>query len=144
MKRGLLAIALGITFLILMTWIGTLLTSIVPHRATAQVQTAQAGPYQVTLQVNPNPPLITQPATLSIQVLQNASKQPVTNAHVTLENNMKTMDMGTDQVEAKSQGNGMYLANVQFTMSGPWQVQVVISMPGEIQTFKASFEVTAQ
>ena len=127
MKRGLLAIALGITFLILMTWIGTLLTSIVPHRATAQVQTAQAGPYQVTLQVNPNPPLITQPAT-----------------HVTLENNMKTMDMGTDQVEAKSQGNGMYLANVQFTMSGPWQVQVVISMPGEIQTFKASFEVTAQ
>ncbi len=144
MKRGLLAIALGITFLILMTWIGTLLTSIVPHRVTAQLQTAQAGPYHVTLQVNPNPPLVTQPATLSIKVLQNASKQPVTNAHITLENNMETMDMGTDQVEAKSQGNGMYFANVQFTMSGPWQVQVVISLPGETQTFKASFEVTAQ
>ncbi len=144
MKRGLLAIALGITFLILMTWIGTLLTSIVPHRVTAPVQTTQAGPYQVTLQVNPNPPLITRPAALSIQVLLNASKQPVTNAHVTLEGNMETMDMGTDHVEAKSQDNGTYLANVQFTMSGPWQVQVAISLPGETQTFSAVFEVTAQ
>jgi len=144
MKRGLLAIALGIIFLILITWIGTLLTSIVPHRVTPQAQTAQAGPYQVTMQVTPNPPLITQPATLTIQVLVNASKQPVTNAHITLASNMEAMDMSTDDVEAKSQGNGMYLASVQFTMSGPWHVQVMISMPGETQAATAMFEVTAQ
>ena len=52
MKRGLLVIALGIAFLILMTWIGTLLDSLVPHTVTAQVQTAQAGPYHVTFQVH--------------------------------------------------------------------------------------------
>lgn len=144
MKRGLLVIALGIVFLILMTWIGTLLDSIVPHRVTAQSQTAQAGPYRVTLQVNPNPPQTTQAATLSIQVLLNASKQPVPMAHVTLMSNMETMDMGIDQVEAQSQGNGIYLASVQFSMSGPWRVQVIISLPGEKQTASATFEVATQ
>ena len=144
MKRRLLAIALGITFLILMTWIGTIITSVVPHRVTAQIQTMQAGPYQVTLQVNPNPPPITQPATLSIQILEHNSKRPVSSAKVTLESNMVTMDMGTGQVAAKSQHDGTYLASVQFSMSGPWQVQVVISMPGESQTFNATFDVSAQ
>lgn len=144
MRRALLVIALGIAFLILMTWIGTLLDSIVPHRVTAQVQTAQTGPYHVTFQVNPNPPLITQPATLSIQVLLNASQQPVTNAHVTLMSKMETMDMGIDQVEAQSQGNGTYVAKVQFSMSGPWKVQVVVALPGETKSFSTAFEVVAQ
>jgi uncharacterized Zn finger protein len=144
MKRRLLAIALGITFLILMTWIGTIITSVVPQRVTAQIQTAQAGPYRVTLQVNPNPPPITQPATLSIQIRENNSKRPVSSAKVTLESNMVTMEMGTGQVAAKSQHDGTYLASVQFSMRGPWQVQVVISMPGESQTYSAVFEVAAQ
>ncbi len=143
MKRGLLAIALGIAFLILMIWIGTFLDSAVPHGVTARVQTAQAGPYYVTLQVNPNPPVTTQPAALAIQVLSNASQQPVANAHITLISNMKTMDMGIDQIEAQSQGNGMYLANVRFAMSGPWQVQVLISLPGKAQAVSAEFEVAA-
>src|SRR5215471_8399861 len=126
MKRGLLAITLGIVFLVVMIWIGTLLDSVVPRAVTAQVQTGQAGPYHVTLQVKPNPPPTTQPTTLSIQVLLNASQQPVTNARVTLVSNMETMDMEIDQVEAQSQGNGMYLARAQFSMSGPWRVQVNI------------------
>jgi len=144
MKRSLLAIALGIAFLILMIWIGTMLDSIVPHGVTAKVQTAQAGPYHVTFQVNPNPPLTTQATTLSVQVLLNASQQPVANAYVTLMSNMQTMDMGIDEVEAQSQGNGMYLAHVKFSMSGPWRVQVIISLPGAKQTARATFEVAAQ
>ena len=144
MKRGLLVIALGIAFLILMTWIGTLLDSVVPHTVTAQVQTAQAGPYHLTFQINPNPPVASHPTTLSIQVVSRASQQPIINAHVTLTSNMETMDMSIDQVEAQSQGNGIYLASVQFAMSGPWQVQVIISLPGEKQTVSATFEVGIQ
>src|SRR6266566_5335418 len=140
MRRGLLIIALGIIFLIFMTWIGTFLDSVVLHRVTAQVQTAQAGPYHVIFQVNPNPPLITQPATLSIRVLFNASQQPLTNAHVKLMSNMETMDMELDQVEAQSQGNGTYVAKVQFSMSGPWKVQVVVALPEEKQMFNTAFE----
>ncbi len=52
--------------------------------------------------------------------------------------------MGIDQVEAQSQGNGIYLASVQFSMSGPWQVQVVISLPGSKHIENATFEVTVQ
>jgi len=144
MKRGLLVIALGIAFLILMTWIGTFLDSVVPHTVTAQVQTAQAGPYHLTFQINPNPPVASHPATLSIQVVSRASQQPITNAHVTLTSNMETMDMSIDQVEAQSQGNGLYLTSVQFAMSGPWQVQVIISLPGEKQIVNATFEVGVQ
>lgn len=144
MKRGLLVIALGIAFLILMTWIGTLLDSAAPHTVTAQIQTAQAGPYHLTFQVNPNPPMASHPATLSIQVETSASQQPITNAHVILTSDMETMDMGTDQVEAQSQGNGIYLTSVQFAMGGPWRVQVIIALPGEKQTVNATFEVGVQ
>lgn len=144
MKRGLLVIALGVAFLILMTWIGTLLDSAVPHTVTAQVQTARAGPYHLTFQINPNPPVASHSTTLSIQVETSATQQPVSNAHVILTSTMETMDMGTDQLEAQSQGNGTYLAAAQFAMSGPWQVQVIISLPGEKQTVKAAFEVGVQ
>lgn len=140
MKRGLLAIGLGIVFLIAITWLGTVITSIIPHRPTAQVQTIQAGPYSVTLQVNPNPPPITQRATLSIKVQQSVSQQPITNAHVTIDSNMEDMDMGTEQVEARSQGDGTYLAHVQFSMSGAWQIQVIITSPGA-PAINAVFEV---
>ncbi len=143
MRRNLLVVALGISFLILMTWLGTLITTIVPHRVTAQVQTARAGPYQITLQVDPNPPLIAQPATLAVQVLQSSSQQPVMNAHVTLASSMETMDMRTDHTAARPLGNGTYQASVQFSMSGPWQVVINVAVPGSAAA-SASFEVTAQ
>ena len=143
MRRSLLVVALGITFLILMTWLGTVLTTIIPHQATAQEQTVRVGPYQLTLQVNPNPPLITQPAALSIRVLSASTQQPVTNACVTLESAMVEMDMGADKVEARAQGDGTYLANVQFSMSGFWKVHVIVAAPGAAPV-STDFEVTAQ
>lgn len=143
MRRNLLVVALGITFLILITWLGTIISTIVPRRVTAQVQTAQTGPYQITMQVNPNPPLITQPATLSMQVVLSASRQAVTNARVTLQSDMETMDMGSDQADAHSQGDGTYMASVQFSMSGPWQIRVTVTVPGA-KPASTMFEVTAQ
>lgn len=103
----------------------------------------QAGPYQITLLVSPNPPVITNPANLTIQIVKTNTRQLVTNATVVLENNMQTMDMGTGRDEAKLQDDGSYLAHLQFTMGGPWQVRVSVTVPGE-QTVSATFEVTAQ
>ena len=126
-----------------MAWVGTTLDTIIPHRPTAQIQTAQAGPYSLVLRVDPNPPLITQPATLSLQVQQQKTQQPVSNAQITVESSMETMDMGTDRVNAQAQNNGNYLAHAQFSMSGPWQVRVIVAVPGA-KTESAIFEVTAQ
>jgi hypothetical protein len=72
-----------------------------------------------------------------------SSPQAVSNAHVVIESDMESMDMGTAHTDAKSQGDGMYVADVQFTMSGLWQVQVVVTTPGS-QPVTATFEVTAQ
>jgi YtkA-like len=143
MRRNLLVVALGIAFLILITWAGSVITAIVPHRVTAQVQTSHAGPYQITLQVHPNPPLITQPATLGVQVLLASSQQPVTNARVTLASDMESMDMGITSAAARPVSDGSYRASVQFDMSGTWQVVVQVAIPGAAPA-SASFEVTAQ
>jgi len=53
------------------------------------------------------------------------------------------MDMGVDRVEARAQGDGTYLANVQFSMSGYWKVHVIITTPGAAPV-STDFEVTAQ
>lgn len=143
MRRNVLVVVLGLAFLVLMTWLGSVVVDIIPRPATAQVQTAQAGPYQISIQVNPNPPLITQPTALSIRILMHDTQQPVTNAHVLLQSTMETMDMGTDQANATMQSDGSYLAHVQFTMSGAWQVQVVVAVPGQ-RTASVAFEVTAR
>jgi hypothetical protein len=51
--------------------------------------------------------------------------------------------MGTDHAVARSSGKGIYVANVQFAMSGPWSVQVTITSPGT-PTAIAMFEVSTQ
>jgi hypothetical protein len=143
MRRKLLVLAFGVTFLIIMTWIATFMTSYVPSHTTAQMQTAQAGPYQITLSIEPNPPLIARPAALSFQVSRTDTQQLVTNARITLESSMETMDMGTDRASAQVQSNGVYLAHVQFSMSGPWQVRVLVAVPGA-QIQSTIFEITVQ
>ena len=141
MRRKLLILALGISFLLFITWLGTLLTNTFLHPPTPQVQTAIAGSYQITIHVNPNPPSLTQPTQFSIQVILKSSHQPITNAQVMLTSSMDTMGMGPDSSNAHSQGNGAYLASVQFSESGTWLIQVTVLAPGEAPA-SAGFEVT--
>jgi hypothetical protein len=131
MKRQLLVIAIGIASLIALTWLGTFITTYIPHPPTFQIQTAQAGPYDITLRIDPNPPSPDRPATLSIQILQHTSHQPLNNAHVTINGAMPSMGMGTTEIVAQEQSPGKYIAHMPFSMSGPWQIQVLISLPGQ-------------
>jgi YtkA-like len=142
MRRKLLILALGVFLLILISWLGTTLTEILPSRPSSQVQTASAGPYQVTIRVDPNPPSPSKPATLAIQIVHSSTQQLITNARVSIESSMETMDMGTDVANAQAQSNGMYHVQVQFAMNGPWQVRVLVTVPGA-KTESATFEVTA-
>jgi hypothetical protein len=143
MKRGLLAIAVGVAMLIFVTWLATIATNDTPHTPTAPIQVKQAGPYSITLQVSPNPPPTTGPATLSLQVLLTSSQQPASNLRIILQGSMQEMDMGIDQVQARPQGDGLYLASIQFPMSGLWQVQVLIASPGT-PSASTTFEITTQ
>lgn len=131
MKKKLLILVFGGAFLIGITWLGTFFGDYVPSHPTPQVQTTQIGLYSVTLRVDPNPPSLDQPATLSLQILQRSSQQPVKGAHITIDGAMESMSMGTTEVQAKELGNGMYTASMPFSMSGSWQMQVLISSPGQ-------------
>lgn len=143
-KRKLLVLLLGIGCLMVITWVATVVPDQITFtRPSASIQTAQAGPYQVTLQVDPNPPSTNRPAILSLQVVRQDTKQLVDNAHITLVSSMETMDMGTDYATAQPQSDGSYQAHVQFSMSGPWQLHVAIAVPGAgVQS--VNFEITAQ
>lgn len=142
-RKQFFVLALGATFLIVLTWLGTFATTYVAPQMTAQIQTVQVGPDDVTLRVDPNPPSISQPATLSIRVSRHTSHQPLQHAQVTLDGTMETMEMGTTEVKAAGEGAGMYVARMPFTMSGPWQVQVLIAVAGQ-PLLNAVFTVTAQ
>ena len=143
MKRNLVVIVVGVIFLILMTWIGTTVTEILPHQLTASTQVAHTASYQLTLQVNPNPPPITRPTTLTLLVAKSGTQHAVTDARVVLESTMETMDMGTDRLDAQSQGNGLYRAQVQFSMNGYWQVKALITTEDKKMEI-AVFEITVQ
>ncbi len=143
MKRNLVVIVVGIMFLILMTWIGTTVTEILPHQLTAQTQMVRTASYQLTLQVDPNPPPITRPTILTLQVAKSGTQQAVTDARVIFESTMETMDMGTDKLDAQPLGNGLYRAQVQFSMNGYWRVKALITS-GSKKMETAVFEITAQ
>jgi len=143
MKRRLVILVLGVAFLVAITWLGTFVTNYsVPH-LTPQVQTTQVGIYTVTLRVAPNPPSIEQPATLSIQIQQTTSHQPVSNLQVSVNGAMGEMDMSTPSMPARGQGAGTYIARVPLSMSGSWQIQVLISTPGQ-PVWNAVFTVATQ
>ncbi|GCE05061.1 FixH family protein [Dictyobacter aurantiacus] len=141
-RRQLLIVVLGLGFLIVITTIGTSLESLLPHHPTAPVQVAQAGPYEVTLRVDPNPPPTSQPAHLSLQIVKKAAGQLVSNAHVTLSSSMTTMDMGTEAITAQQQSPGIYQAQAHLGMSGTWEVRVHISSPGAPDA-STTFDITA-
>ncbi len=143
MKRRLLIIALGVAFLIAITSLGTFVTSYIPQRDTPQIQTVQAGMYSVELRIDPNPPSIERMTRLSIQVLQTSSHQPLNEAHLVIDGTMVSMDMGAVEVVAKGLGQGNYVAQMPFSMSGLWQLQLLVSAPGQ-PVVNAAFSVQTQ
>ena len=82
---------------------------------------------QISLTTDPNP-LRLGNATFIIEV-KDENEKPVDNATVWFDLNMTAINMGTQQGNATSQGNGKYAATGRMTMSGPWKVTTKITMP---------------
>ncbi len=82
-----------------------------------------AGGSQAPLELvsQPNPPQ-TGNNTFIITVRDENGK-PVDNAKVKVDINMTTMNMGTQQGTATSQGDGKYAASARLSMRGPWRVR---------------------
>ena len=80
----------------------------------------------ITLATNPNP-LKPGPATFLIDVKDKNGKV-VDDAKVSYNINMTTMDMGAQNGNATSQGNGRYSISAKMTMLGPWKVSITVKM----------------
>ena len=81
----------------------------------------------ISLSTDPNPLRLGQ-ATFMIDVKDKNGKS-VDNAAVSFDLNMTAMNMGTQQGNATSQGNGRYSAVGRMSMRGPWRVSTKVTMP---------------
>lgn len=95
----------------------------------------------ITLTTEPNPLKIGQ-ATFIIMVKDNAGKA-VSDATVFFDLNMTAMNMGTQQGNATSMGNGKYSATARLSMRGPWRVSTKVTMP-DGSLIKKDFTVNVQ
>lgn len=96
---------------------------------------------QVSLITDPNPPRLGS-ANFVITV-KDEKGQPVKDAKVFFDLNMTAMNMGTQQGNATSQGDGTYAATGKLTMRGPWKVATKITMPDGKEMSK-DFMINAQ
>jgi hypothetical protein len=141
-RRRLLILLLGFSGLIAITLLGSSLETLIPRPPSAATQRQEAGPYQVTLQVSPNPPSLTEPADLTLQIVQRQTQQLVTSVHVEVDVTMEAMEMGNQRVNTVPQNNGMYQARYRFLMHGVWTLHVLITETGKADQ-EVMFDVTA-
>ncbi|WP_376795341.1 FixH family protein [Thermogemmatispora sp.] len=143
MRRNLLVILLGLLFLALLTWLGGLVANITPTSSEPGAQQARAGPYEVTLQLSPNPPLSSQPSTIVLRIVETANGSLVNDARVQIEGTMPEMNMGLPTVSARPGNDGLYRARLQFVMGGLWQLRVLIQRSTSPNVI-ALFQLTAR
>ena len=102
----------------------------------------KAGGYSVEVKLDKNPP-ITGPNKMEINI-QDDKEIKVTDATVVVEYVMPAMPgMPAMNYKAKAELNGnRYLANVNFSMSGAWAVNIKITRAGKTQAVKLNVDVS--
>lgn len=80
-------------------------------------------PVQMALATDPGKPQVDKPFTMRVH-LTNQGGAVISDATVTGELTMKTMDHGKQQLDFASKGNGDYEVMAKAVMSGPWQLKV--------------------
>jgi hypothetical protein len=106
-----------------------------PPSATAGADAPSAlgekNPAQITVSLSSTP----YPPTMGLGTLEakvsDAAGRAVTDAQVSFDLNMTNMNMGRSVVDAVSQGKGLYIGQVRYSMPGPWRVIVRIARPGQ-------------
>jgi hypothetical protein len=102
----------------------------------------KAGSYTVEVKLDKNPP-ITGPNKMEISIKDDKGGN-VTDAMVVVEYVMPAMPgMPAMNYKAKTELSGSrYLANVNFSMSGAWAVNIKITRAGKTQAVKLNVDVS--
>jgi roadblock/LC7 domain-containing protein len=101
----------------------------------------KAGSYTVEVKLDKNPP-ITGPNKMDIAIKDAAGKD-VTDAAVSIDYIMPPMPgMGAMNYKAKTElKKNQYTATLNFSMSGPWSVNIKINRGGKTQTVKLNVDI---
>lgn len=102
----------------------------------------KTGGYTVEVKLDKNPP-ITGPNKMEIKIKDDKGAN-VTDATVVVEYGMPAMPgMPAMNYKAKAALSGSrYLANVNFSMSGAWNINIKITRAGKTQTVKLNVDVS--
>jgi hypothetical protein len=102
----------------------------------------KAGSYTVQVKLDKNPP-ITGQNKMEISIKDDKGGN-VTDATVVVEYSMPAMPgMPAMNYKAKAELNGSrYLANVNFSMSGGWAVNIKITRAGKTQVVKLNVDIS--
>jgi hypothetical protein len=102
----------------------------------------KAGVYSVEVMLNKNPP-ITGQNKMEISIKDEKGVN-VTDATVTVDYSMPAMPgMPAMNYKAKTESSGgRYLANVNFSMSGAWAINIKITRAGKTQAVKLNVDVS--
>jgi hypothetical protein len=102
----------------------------------------KAGGYTVEVKLDKNPP-ITGQNKMEISIKDDKGGN-VTDATVTVDYSMPAMPgMPAMNYKAKAELNGSrYLANVNFSMSGAWAINIKITRAGKTQAVKLNVDVS--
>lgn len=93
----------------------------------------QAGDMIVSMALNPYPPTGYNPSDFEV-TLTDANGQAISDATVNMNLTMPTMWMPPNQFPLIAASNGKYSAPGQFTMRGPWRIEVVITRGAKTQS----------
>jgi len=93
----------------------------------------QVGDMNISIVLNPYPPTGFNPADFEV-TLTDANGQVINDATVSVNLTMPTMWMPPNQFALTAVLNGKYSATGQFTMRGPWRIEVVITRGGTTQS----------
>jgi hypothetical protein len=101
----------------------------------------KAGNYMVHVKMDKNPP-VTGQNKMEINI-QDAKGVDVTDATVTVDYGMAAMPgMPAMNYKAKTElKSGRYLANLDFSMSGPWFINIKITRAGKTQLVKLNVDI---
>ncbi|HEU4782296.1 MAG TPA: FixH family protein [Ktedonobacterales bacterium] len=120
----------GLLVLALLAWAHLGLGALVFPPATGPArQVVTAGALRVTLLADSGEMLVGGHNTISL-VVDNAAGMAITGANVTVAADMLDMPMPAPTVDAVW-AHGKYTAHPVFSMAGPWQLTVTISVPGQ-------------
>jgi len=86
-------------------------------------------PAIIQLHIDQQPPISTEITTFELH-LADPQGLPIEQAQVVPSARMTNMDMVTDQIHVRPQGQGNYTIQLHLYMAGPWEISIVAHADG--------------